>query len=874
MAIRVLKTSSALSASAGLYERVEAYNLTLGAATAIHTSTYFLTINTTRTISVTFATAGNQLGLLLYLKDTTAGTMTIKLYEGAVERTSDSFVLSSTCGSTFVGWHYFPLTAYAVTTAASTWSYKISCTSATPTVLVGTASGTDILYMATCDADSGIIVNTDTLVLGNSVTLTLDSSITLNATQNIAIIMCNGSTFQWENPPVSAYTLTLSGRTWQSNNTSFVVGSSANPIPTAQRATIDMSSTASAVLTYTPQSSSYWGGTGNYTNSLELYGAEDSKIATRIAADAAQSQANIVTTVDMSSDWAVGDNLSLIGKLKSGETTTYTINTIAGTTITLSANLDAKLLAGGAVVNLNRRDECGIWVLGKTSNITYLIYGLFGHFQVAGVYLVGTSFTGSAAVITTANTVKNNLIRNVLVYNNSLGCHYLYLSSNNGTYSGFYNYNNATTYAGFFYITGRANTISNVFLKNIEGITLGSATAGGIALLGSAYAASGLVVANADATATCQMIFLSGAAATISDIFCQSSVGYGVVLSALYSTTIDGLIAEDAITNNIYVFGTCLNLTTENATVGVDAPAGTSEIYLASSILARITFIDMEVGAGATVLDNLANTLPTSYVRFHSYDLTANDHRGYEYYGNTQSTGDGLSDTTVHTAGSGKFAIRFEPTSSTNNLAWDFTVPTGNILGQTMTVAVWCKINSATYYAGTHQMPRLTINYDNGTTTYAEAAQSTSWQLLAVNFAPTTSYGQITVTLSGRTDATTTNAYVYWDDFAVLYPAGYALDLGGMDLWANALPVTPPIATVLSAKDVWTAATTESYGANTMGEALKDVLTDTGTTLPATLATLPGDVWDVDLSAHTVVTKFGGWVQSKLLTVAKFLGLK
>ena len=192
-----------------------------------------------------------------------------------------------------------------------------------------------------------------------------------------------------------------------------------------------------------------------------------------------------------------------------------------------------------------------------------------------------------------------------------------------------------------------------------------------------------------------------------------------------------------------------------------------------------------------------------------------------------ETTGDGLTDTTVHTSGTGKFATRFEPLSSTNNLTWASTIPTGDISTKTMTVSVWCKINSATYYAGTHQLPRLTIDYDNGTTAYHQAGETTDWQLLFVTFTPTTTYGQITVTLSGRTDATTTDAYIYWDDFEVAYPPSVALDLGGMDYWANGLPVSPPIALPISAGSValgvWQQLTATSYGTGSMGEKLKEI---------------------------------------------------
>lgn len=213
---------------------------------------------------------------------------------------------------------------------------------------------------------------------------------------------------------------------------------------------------------------------------------------------------------------------------------------------------------------------------------------------------------------------------------------------------------------------------------------------------------------------------------------------------------------------------------------------------------------------------NLTATLPGTHIRYTNLNGTTNNDSGYLTYGYFQRTGTGLSDTTVHTAGG--YGMRFQPTSSTVNLALQFIVPTGNIYNRTMNLAVWVKLNSATYYAGTHQLPRLTVNYDNGTIAYSQAAQSTAWQLLFVSFTPTTTYGELTVTISGRTDATGSSAYIYWDDFAIQYPAGYQLDLGALDIWAHALPVLPPIATNLSALSVWTAPSTVDYGSSTMGE--------------------------------------------------------
>jgi hypothetical protein len=264
--------------------------------------------------------------------------------------------------------------------------------------------------------------------------------------------------------------------------------------------------------------------------------------------------------------------------------------------------------------------------------------------------------------------------------------------------------------------------------------------------------------------------------------------------------------------------------------------SSTNTINIAQWSYLQAQFNSADIGTGA--ITGMSDTINGSYLKFDTYEVTTNDHRSWWKYGKLQSTGDSLSDTTVHTSGTGKFALRFEPLSSTNNLAWDFTVPTGNIQNKTMTVAVWCKINNANYYSGTYQLPRLTVDYDNGTTAYCQAATTTNWQQLFVTFTPTTTYGQLTVTLSARTDQTTTNAYVYWDDMNLLYPANNALDLGGMDNWANALPVTPPVA------------------------------------IPISAYTVSSAVWEELISSHTTANSLGKQLGKKVLTLSKFIGLK
>jgi hypothetical protein len=161
---------------------------------------------------------------------------------------------------------------------------------------------------------------------------------------------------------------------------------------------------------------------------------------------------------------------------------------------------------------------------------------------------------------------------------------------------------------------------------------------------------------------------------------------------------------------------------------------------------------------------------------------------------------------------------------------WEQNVPTGNIQNKTMTVSLWVKLNNSAYWAGTHSMPTLTINYDNGTLATAVAQQNTNWQQLACTFTPTTGYGQIEMKITGATDATGTNRYFYVDDVNIAYPAGVAIDLGSLDMWAEGLPVAPAIATMPSIQGVWDEPLSAHTVPGSAGKILKDTEANTDVT--------------------------------------------
>jgi hypothetical protein len=90
------------------------------------------------------------------------------------------------------------------------------------------------------------------------------------------------------------------------------------------------------------------------------------------------------------------------------------------------------------------------------------------------------------------------------------------------------------------------------------------------------------------------------------------------------------------------------------------------------------------------------------------------------------------------------------------------------------------------------------------------------------------------VSFTTQTEATGSDAYVYFADFTAPLPQGIALNLGEFNLWANAFPVTPlSFSSTISSNDVW-GADPATFGSGTVGEVQNKTLENTQL-IPATL---------------------------------------
>ena len=764
-------------------------------------------LNTARYQAFTASEAATCTGAIVVIKNQSAtgtDTITVQLQEyiatvwtdvaGATKTltVNDIAGAHNTVKLASPAWVSFIFTTpKAITNAASTWRIKVS--SSTNQQGIYQTYGYAILTNTATTYTSG-----DNILVKDGVIITQDQSIT--ATNLILGVNCH-----WLVPSTVASSLSLNVTNfWLSKDVRLAIGEGdTNRVPYANQFFCN--------ITNWKPGEGYQGGQ-NFE--VEMWGEKPTSYFTTLSANAAAAQKVIVTTDDMSAAWVGTDSLVISGY--NSTTVGYevgTINTISGTSITLVGNLAAIHFSKWAVINTTRAVKCGIKTpgfLGSSPN--------YNGWAVAKFSGVNHTDANPSLFVTNAGSTADNtrvLAPYVDTYICSAGGH--------------------LTFQGFSVSTlGNGGTYKNILVWN--GGNSQNHLAVTPADVGATF--SDIYMTSLSGTHWGYNIDIAATNATLTNIQCSGryTTGYQSARLNLINSTVTGLKIGGGIystltsvactfnnctfdneTYGLYV-STAIETTFNNCAFGTDAANATNEVWYVSATFDQIVANNCTFSSEVKAVGNITNAVLGSYFRAQTYGTTTNNHISWWKYGKMQSTGTGLTDTTAHTAGG--LALRLEPLSSVSNLPWTFTVPVGNIQNRQMMVGCWVNINTATYYAGTYQLPRLNINYDNGTTAYAQVSQQTGWQFIFVAFTPVTTYGQITVTVNGKTDATGTNSYFYVDDFSVLYPAGYQLNLGAMDLWANALPITPPIATNLSALDVWTASSTVSYGANTMGSTL------------------------------------------------------
>ena len=835
MAVIVSNGATNLSTASGFY-RAESYNLS-------SYSTTYLVLSSTRTINVTFANAGNCKGLILHL--TGAGTnkdVTVELQENTgswTTRASKTLTvtdiasnsLSLLCATYIKAFEF--ATPYAVDTTASKWRFQITQgTGNAYNWSLRTSNGTAPSYITWCDNAVTYATN-DVIIAKEPITIDQDCTFkgllsTGDSVNSICAIACASTTTDptangmivWDDTPASSYTMNIDGFLILSAYAGFHIGNSTNRIPYAQKAVVNIKNATSGTATNTGISQ---GGNSSHNNyigkaSFQLYGEVPATRVTELASDANFNQKSIVTTD--STGWNPGDRVVVCKAQTAGSTTEtapFTIDTISGTNITFLENiLTAKRLTGGKVFRVN---GYGVEITVENSAaITNYLNGCNGY-TVDGAYITRAVFTftngtsewnDSLANITDIKTVDSAFV-GASIY---------------GTVN-WHNSRTITTERCHNFKGGFSSTFYGppTALKTVKDCIFYGAGIGGWFRVQNALVEDNYVYNNGS-----QLLGNGG--------LYNSTFRNNYFFGAQYIFRNDGPFANILFENNIwdytnrsfYNFNVTTNVVFRNETFGVEL--ATNYVFSNFASYSPISSVLYDNCIVKPVLnsptENNGESVDGSKMRFQNYNQTANYDFTAMTYGTITRTGTGLSDTTVRTAGG--FAMRFEPTYSPNLMHWEQNIPTGNIQNKTMTVSLWVKINNSAYWAGTHTKPTLTINYDNGTTVSSVALGNTNWQQLAVTFTPTTTYGQIEMKVTGATDATGTNRYFYVDDVNIAYPAGVAIDLGNLDLWAEGLPVAPAIATVPSLAGVWDEPLSAHTIAGSAGKVLADAEANTDVT--------------------------------------------
>lgn len=745
------------------------------------------------------------------------------------------FAFTST-GVTCPMFLYFEFgTSYTyTTTSAGYYRVKIWRTvSGGSTAFYAGGTVTTAVWGVVVDDRNGVPASTDTCyIVGGSTktTVTLDGACSCGPT-----VASDGTSYFAMTPNLSANWAMLIGYNGQvipdttQNSTLTINGSSPIIVAGGQlnfgTASVPHTASYTAKILFVPKTS-YANGIGvyGYNTSLEQFSmvGQTKTYKTTYSSGAGTTASPLVVTD--ATGWSVNDIIVVSADTYNKYEAKY-IKTIAGTSITLADS------AGGAESGLANTHYNTDWVLNLTRNVSM---GTGGSNKWWFGYLNITSTTCGVMKYASFDHVGGNASSRYTIYAASNARHAVNVEG-----CSFYDLGNTTTLNQYGYYAYDSAVADNKFKDNVF-YTHYNSLMTYLCVLSLKNNNSSLVTNNYAIGGRYDAFYLYGYGATY-DNFHVRNASYSYPSSTTYAAiglagganvVLQNCTVNASRGHAIAIISGVFNYKIKNCSFGniyANGASGDVSLHTTGAFSTAIfDSCDLSSSGGwyyysADNYGYMYNANGSQYA-FQNYDNSSGDHRIYKPDGVIQRTAAGLTDTTVRTTGGS--CLRFASNNTTNNLTWEQNVPVGDVTAQTMTVGVWVKINSATYYAGTNQMPRLTVDYDNGTTTYAEAAQTAgSWQFLSIPITATTSYPQFKVTLSTNTDATSTDAYVYFTDFAVLYPAGYQLKLGELAYFADGEPLKPTIATNLSAADVWAVSTSGLTGTGTIGKFVTKLLT-------------------------------------------------
>lgn len=821
--------------------------------TNLTSNAIFYVINAT---ADTFQVSSTVGGSAVNLGGTPTGTATCWV-ERAEKTLALDDIFPSKIETTYTTYQYYyngfvPFdftTPYAVDTTASKWRYSFINGGTTGTWRLCTSDATNPFYIGWCDnqltsADNDVLITKDRVTIDKSITLT-GLTATGYTARSVCGVICrnndlseaNVALLEWDLTPAASYTLTLKGDMLLGTNSGFRIGTSASPIPIAQKAIVTFAAPTNGTATvsrFQCAIGAISASVNSSRSSFFLYGEQPTLRKTNLASDAASGTPTLVC-VDDATEWQNGDEVA-IGKsdiMSQGSTVLHLISSVATTTITLTANLGtASRLAGGTVVNLSRY---GIKFAG-TSNSVFGDNEIFSpsFFKLKGVQFVDCVFTvsnGSYYGSRNDSTYRGQYLVEDCTVRHTGGTLYEFLEGfsvgpDGGLLNRIYGFRCGLNQSG----TGLWNaTMKSGRLLITDNICIHVNAVG----LTETTSATRLTMTNNRIENSARW----GCRISCTDAIITDNYFWGVNATTYAGFEVQQIVNPQTIARNTfnkcyrgYVFGaySSINCIDEDAVFG-DEQANTSDIVIGASSIINYTFVNTNVDP---VIDttNLADSIPGSQLSLLDTAGVANEDKVITPEGIFKRTGYNLADTTVWTgstfgaASSGQFGLRMRPDyNAAANLDLTQIKTTGDITGKLMTVTARVKIANAAYYAGTYVLPTLRVVYDGSTSVSNVASANTNDQLLLVTLTPTTSTAFITIHVEGNTDAIDSDADFYLGELIAGLPEGVSVDTTRFKFWSNGLPL-PTGSTIPAPTSVWAENAAANNTAGTMGNKLNKAL--------------------------------------------------
>lgn len=671
-----------VAAASGAWSAAATWNSVTNTPT-MHLTTN-ITVNTTGVFSATFTapdlvSAVTGIVLFIPVQTVTPATLTATLQESAVD-TAAVVTLTLSNINIATGLHtadgvlvYLRLPTPYVFTTLTAGAYRWKLTVNTGTLLVAANSaGTAFAYRSTDDR-TGVPASTDdALIVGQNgttaITVTMDGSQTAGSGTYVeggveelservvgyAVAIGEDGILAWDT--AASATLTLAGNFLVSPNGTWRMGTVASPYPTGKVAKLTFNVGGVAAK---------FGFKVTEGAIVEVQGLPKSSTTlwkTKLSSGVGTAASPLVTADAV--DWLVDDEIIIVPT--SNNATNY--NEQERRFIKTKNSVSSYVLSstiGGAEAAFIHTHSTDAWIVNLTRNIiidsTSASFGTFGQFlgpvsgQIGSVDIDWVRYNVNDAK-STGRAQRGIFLSNVAL---NIGLDYFVIDNilTNGRGFSIRSNRSGQTFTGLVVVDNNSSSNGSFFLEGTKRqqfidcftIDIASGTHGWRLenIIGVIFT-------------RCYGFASSSTANTRGIWFITNSFECTFIQCESHANRFSGLVLNAG--SSGLVFNSC-----EFGTKGTNA----NDVSIVTDQFFEAVFQNCKFGS-ATLVDNYLNLAAGSELKFHKYQQTENNHLWYTPDGINRSTGAGLVDTTVRTAGT--LNLRLAPENVSPGDIWEFNV--------------------------------------------------------------------------------------------------------------------------------------------------------------------------------------------------------